>query len=563
MRAGYIHALVGIAILLPGCGGGGSGGGMQPPPTSYLTTSDAFVAWASESGVYAFAPMGTYAGKRQSLRGTVDRITGVDVGVLASLEIYKGGDGHIYALDLVSTSNPAPQQVSSESSATIDDTCSLTGTAVAGANSDYLGVSYVPDSDNPTNSRYFYRLPGPDGVCNTADDVIRMVSTSTPANLAPTTVPAMPTAAVLNQLGGITGFVVKSGASLLLNDANFANPVVLGTFAAPIGVATALPSGLVQGTPTGQLYVVDGNIVFVNYASHSISAPRYTLASWTPTAPNAVFAASPTTLYFAVNTPAAGATPASAALYSMPSDGSAPPTQIAALGSHTVVPEVQFPVQSTNLIYSAIVSNAFGIYALAQNASTPVQLLSSAAGQNGGSFTATASAIYYSRFAVAVDAANMTNTRSGTESGILGVDGTQIQAPLADSMFASGGEYAPYPLTLGAAVTVQTPLETVFQVQGLTRVAVSSSTTGYTYTFDGVSGGTLVAIDTTSNQPLATLGKLPVSSAQFLSVNLRDAGHSGFIDVSTFASTQDPATHDLYLINTRTANTLARATDNL
>jgi hypothetical protein len=568
MRASVIPAVaaVGIAGLLSGCNDNGGNGEMQPPPTSFVATSDAFVAWANgETGTFAVAPTGTYAGKRQALRGTVDRITGVNVGVLASLEIYKGGDGHVYALDLVSSSRPAPQQVSSESSATIDDTCSLTGTGVTGANSDYLGVLYVPDSSTPTNTRYFYRLPGPDGVCNTADDVIQMVSTSTPANVAPTTVPAMPITGVTTQLGAITGFVAKSGASLLLYDANFANPVVLGTFSAAIGVATPLPSGLVQGSPTGGLYVVDGNIVFVNYSrgSPSTSAPLFTLPNWTPTAPHAVFVASPTTLYFAVNTPASGSTPASASLYSMPNDGSAAPSLIVALPQPSVVAGMQFPVQSTNLIYAAIVNNAYGIYALGQGSTTPVQLVSSATGQNGGSFTATATSVYYTTFAVTTDATNMTQTRTGTLSGIVGVDGSQIQAPLANSTFASGGEYAPYPLTVGSAVTVQTPLQTLFQVQGLSPVTVSSATTGYTYTFDGISGGTLIAIDATSNQPLATLGTVPVGTATFLSVNLRDSNHSGFIDASTFVSTQNPTTHDLYLINSHNTNTFERVTTNL
>jgi hypothetical protein len=564
MRASTMPAALVVTGLLGGCGGGDYTPRPPPPPTSYLATSDAFVAFADgQTGVFTAAAPGTYAGKRQSIRGTVDRITGVDVGVLASLEIYKGGDGHIYALDLASRSTPAPQQVSSEGAATIDNTCSLTGTGVAGANSDYQGVLYVPDSQTPTNSRYFYRLPGADGVCNSADDIIQMVSTSTPVGTAPTTVAAMPTIGVSNQQGGIAGFVVKSQASLLLYDANFAMPVTLGTFAAAIGVATPLPSGLVEGSPTGQLYVVDGNIVFVNYAVPSISAPLFKLPRWTPTAPNAAFAASPTTLYFALNTPAAGATPASASVYSMPSDGSAAPTLLVTLPSPAVISALQFPVQSTNLIYSAIVNNAFAIYALAQGSTTPLQLVSSARGVNGGDFTATAANVYYTTFTVTIDSTTLTNTRSGTASGIVGADGTQIQAPLANSMFATGGEYAPYPLPVGSAVTVQTPLETVFQVRGLSPVTVLSTTTGYTYTFDGVSGGTLVAIDAVTNHTVATLGILPTSSAQFLAVNLRDANHSGFIDASSFVSTQNPTTHDLYLLNTHTASTLARVTSNL
>jgi hypothetical protein len=64
-------------------------------------------------------------------------------------------------------------------------------------------------------------------------------------------------------------------------------------------------------------------------------------------------------------------------------------------------------------------------------------------------------------------------------------------------MFASGGEYLPWPLP--ASVITQTALETVFQVQNLSPVTVSSASTGYTYTVDGVSGGSVIAIDTSTN----------------------------------------------------------------
>ena len=242
------------------------------------------------------APPGSYAGKKQTLRGTVDFMTGASLSQPAGIEIYKDNDGHIYGLDLTSTSAPAAQQLSSESAATIDDTCTLSGTAVAGANYDYVGVYFTADLQTPTNSSYFYRLPGPDGVCNTADDVIHMVKTGMSAPTHPIVASGMPVATVRTAQGGISGFVVKSGANLVLVDSNFANPMVLGTFAAPIGVAVALPVGTTQGYPSGQLYVVDGNIVYVT--TSGTPCPRRSLRFRTglPTNAEALFAASPTTL---------------------------------------------------------------------------------------------------------------------------------------------------------------------------------------------------------------------------------------------------------------------------
>ncbi len=553
---------VGTSGLLSGCGDNGNdnNGGTPRPLTSYVGTTDAFAAWLNgETGSFAVAPMGAYAGKRQVLRGTVDPITGANVSQLTGVEIYKYNDGHIYALDLTSTSTPAAQQISSESAATIDDTCSLSGTQVTGADSDYLGVNQINDTGDPTNTRYFYRLPGPDGVCNTADDIIRMVTPATAAGAAPVTVPAMPTAAVRTAVGAITGFVVKSGASLVLYDSNFANPVVLGTFSAPIGVATPLPAGITQGAPSGLLYVVDGNIVYVNYASPGVSPTLFTLPSWTPTLSRTPWAASPTTLYFATNIPPSGATPGSTSLYSMSNNGSAAPSLIATYPGF--VSEMQFPVNSANLIYSTSTNGVYTVYALAEGSATPIPILTST--QNLGSFTASATSVYYTTWAQVTNTTALTVTRTGTQSGIVGVDGSVIMSPVANSMFATGGEYEPWPLTIVGGVISQTPLVTVFQVQSLSRVTVSSATTGYTYTVDGVAGGTVVPIDTATNQPLPAVGMVSSGTAMFLSATFRDSNHSGYMEASTSASTQDPATQDLYVVNSHMANTLQAATRNL
>jgi hypothetical protein len=558
----------GATGLLSGCGDNGSdNNGTQQPLISYVGTTDAFAAWLDgATGSFAVAPTGAYAGKRQLLRGTVDPITGVNVGQLSGVEIYKYNDGHIYALDLTSADKPVGQQISSESAATIDDTCSLTGNPdltgspqVAGANSDYLGVNQIQDTSNPTNTRYFYRLPGPDGVCNTADDIIRMVTPATPAGAAPVTVPAMPTAGVRTAAGAITGFVVKSGASLVLYDSNFANPVVLGTFSAPIGVATPLPSGLTQGVASGLLYIVDGNIVYVNYASPGVSPTLFTLPSWTPTLSRTPLAASPTTLYFATNIPPAGATPSSTSVYSMPADGSAAPSLIATYPGF--VQEMQFPVNSSNLVYAVSSNGVYTVYALAQGSATPAPILIST--QNLGSFTATATSVYYSTWSQVTNTTALTVTRSGTQSGIVGVDGSVIMPPVANSMFATGGEYAPWPLTIVGGVVSQTALQTVFQVQNLSPVSVSSSATGYTYSVDGVAGGTVIPIDTGTNQALAAVGTVRSGSAMFLAATFRSPDHSGYMEASTYTSTQDPATEDLYVVNSHMANTLQAATRNL
>ena len=547
-------------LFLAGCGGDyrdgywDNGGGDEP--ISFVGTTGVFAAWAdSDTGDFAVANTGTYAGKRQSLHGTVDFMTGQDLMQPAGVEIWKSSDGHIRALDLTSFGAPQSQQISSETAATVDDTCSLSGTQVTGANTDYAGVYFAADLQNPVNSAYFYRLPGADGTCNTADDVVHLVRTGMSPTDAPITVSAMPVATVRSATGGITGFVIKSGAQLVLVDNNFANPVTLGTFGSTVGVAIALPVGSTQGYPTSQLFLVDGNIVSVNYATPSTSAPLFTIPGWTPTANGASFAASPSALYVAVNTPASGGTPESGTLSMIPADGSAPAAVVATEAAH--IDAIAFPVGGTNLVWGET-ATTYTVRAIAQSGGSPFTVVTSSV--NGGTFTATATAVYYTTWASATDTTAKTVTRTSTSSGIAGLDGSVIQAPLADSTFASGGEYQPWP---DDTTTTATPLETVLQVQGLTRVSATDPVTGYAWTVDGVSGGTIVAIPVATNQPGATIGTLSTSNAMWLSGTFRDAGHTGFIEGSNAASTNDPATRVLYLLNTHQPQTLSRLTPNL
>jgi hypothetical protein len=518
-----------------------------------------FAAWGNaSSGGNAYAPMGSYAAKKQSLHGSIDFTTGTNLSQPAGIEVYKGSDGHIYELDLTSTSTLVAQQLSTETAATVDDTCSFTGTtADTGAFYSYAGIFFASDLQNPVNSSYVYRLPGPDGVCNTADDVFHMVKTGMSASSAPIVATGMPVAAVHNSTGGITGFVIISGANLVLVDSNFANPATLGTFGAPINVAVALPVGTTQGYPTGQLYVVDGNIVYVNYTALTTSQPLFTIPNWTTTNAAATFAASPTSLYFATNLPAVNQTPAQTNIYSMPSNGSAAPTVID--NEPGRVATLVFPINGSNLIWG--IENkgtGYTIKTIPQTGGNPTTLVTDT--NNDGTFIATASTVYYTTWTGATDSGAKTSTRTLTQTGIVGVNGTVVQTPLANSTFLNGGEAQAWP---NDTTTTTTPFITVFQVQNLSPVTVTNTTTGYQYTADGVSGGTLIAISTSSNQPGVTIGIFPTSTATFVSGTFRGNGDSGFIEATTSISTQEPVTRELYFFNANTANTLTRVTSNL
>jgi hypothetical protein len=562
MRHRLSIALLGAAVTttLAGCAGGDGGGplGGGPPPTldSYVGDSGVFLAWANDqNSTYAAAPIGSYAGKKQALRGQIDYTTGSALGQQAGVEIYKSSSGNIFEIDLTTIGTPSAQQVSSETAATIDDTCTLSGTAVQGANYDYVGVYFTADLVTPTNSSYFYRLPGPSGVCDTPADIIHMVKTGMSASSAPIVASGMPLATVRTPQGGISGFVVKSGASLALVDSNFANPVILGTFAQTINVAAALPVGTTEGYPTGQLYVVDGNIVYVNYAAQSVSAPLFTIPNWKPTNTEALFAASPTNLYFSINTPASGGVAASTAIYSLPANGSAAPAVVDSEPGAVVT--LDFPILGDNLIWG-VENPTYTVRTLVESGGGASTLFASTT--NDGTFIATATTVYYTTWEQSFSSATNTLTRSSTSSGIIGLDGTVIQMPLASSTFVNGGEQLPWP---SDTTTTATAYETVFQVQGLSTVRVTNSTTGEQYIEDAVSGGTLIAIDASSNQVGATMGMLPMTSATYLSGTFRDTEHSGFLEATNAVSTADPATRDLYVLNSQSPNSLTPVTDNL
>ena len=548
-----------FAMLLSACGGGsdadnGDGSYLPPGPVSTIGTTGTFVAFADPSTeTFYSAPISSYAGKRQSLRGTIDFTTGVELGQHAGVEIYKGSDGHIYELDLTSVDEPQPQQVSTESAVTVDDTCSLSGSEVPGASYAYTGVYFAADLHDPVNSTYFYRLPGASGSCNSANDSIRMVKTGMSAVSAPIPVSAMPVATVHTALGGISGFVVVSGAQLLLVDGNFANPVVLATFASPIGVASVLPVGLLTGYPSGQLFVVDGNVLFVNYVSHTTSAPLHTIPNWTSTSPGALFAASPTTLYLAENIPASTmGSAATASVLAIPADGSAPASFVNTESGR--IQTIAFPVNGTSVLWG--VSNGTYSIRATPDAGGAVSTLATASVADG-TFLATAAAVYYTTWSVSTDPTTQIIMRHATSTGIVSMGGDVIQAPLFNSTFVSGGGQIPWP---DDSTTAATAYETIFQVQGLSTVTLTNPMNGRVYSYDAVSGGTLVSIDAVSNQQLVQLGTVPQRGAVFLSGTFRDADHNGFIEATTPFSTTAPATRGLYILNSHQSQSLARVT---
>lgn len=517
-----------------------------------------YVAPADSSFVAAVNPdnptpylgqAGSYAGARLLIAGTIVPGSPVLANQAGYAEVYKGSDGHIYSVDLSSTGSPTAQQVSSESNATTDDLCSLSGaTASLGTDVNYVAVQGYNDFANPENSAYFYRLPGPDGICNTSDDLVYMVKLGMSTTDAPI-LARLPTAVVHDpNTGAITGYVVNEGTAVTMYDSNFQNRVVLEVPATPISVA--YPLGNAQYTATGRLFVFDGNIVYINYGTQSVSAPLFTVPNWTPSN-RFPTAASQTTLFFSVNTSDQTQTPVTltSALYSMPDDGSGAPTQLATESG--IIQAVAAPVGGSTVAYSVVPPKGFFTIRAVTSSSgqTPSVVTAVTTSGNAGSFVATTGSIYYTFMNISAPDST-TRVYANTSTGIVGMDGTVIEPPVANSRFV-----AQQSDNNGSGWL------NVIRARNLTPITLVSSANGITYTEDGISGATLEVVDTSSNSVSLTLGTLPTGTIMSGIGTL--TGSAGYIDGLNVNSTLDPSTRELLYIDTSTTNSLQTLTSNL
>ena len=537
--------------MLSACGGGGgsiSGPMGSATPTQYIAPNDnVFVAATDPNNPgTAYGPtQGSYAGARLIITAAIAPNEPTSSNQQNYAQMYKDSSGNLLRVNLFVSGAPAPMQVSSESAATIDDLCSLNGaTPALGTDVNYVAVQSYVDLANPENSVYFYRLPGSGGACNTPTDVIHMVKLGMTATDAPITA-LMPAAVVHDPTSGaITGFVVNEGTALTMYDENFQNRTVLMTPAKPISVAYLLAS---KGpTATGGLFVLDGGIVYVDYVHKSVSAPLFTVPNWDPTK-RFLSSANGTTVYFAVNTTNEAQLPLvlTSEMYSMPLDGSAAPAALAAESG--TISQVTVAIYGTTVAWS--VTPPGGQYTIRTLAAAGQPVTALVAPANSGSFSITAGYIYYTTSTVSSPAAN-TVISSNTQTGIIGLDGTVIEAPVANSRFIAnerddnGSDWL-----------------ALVRARNLAPVTVTDTANGVAYTEDGISGATLEAVDTTTNAVTVTLGTMPTGIVMRGTGTL--VGTAGYIDGLNVNSTLDPATRELIYVDTSQAGSLYVLASNL
>lgn len=554
-----------VGCVLSACGGGGGygyygggqpGGGGGPPngggtgsTTQYVAPTDSVFVAATDPnnpGITYGPTQGEYAGARLFITASIVAGQPTTSNQAQYAQMYKANDGHLYSVNLVVSGSPQATQVSSEANATVDDLCSVNGAnTVLGTTVNYVAVDSYVDYANPQNSVYFYREPGASGACNTTTDKVFMVKLGMATTDAP--IAALMPAAVVHDptSGAITGFVVNEGTALTMYDSNFSNRTVIYTPTTAMSVVYSLANSGVSAT--GGLFVIDGSIVYINYAGQSVSAPLFTVPNWSATKRFAN-SANGSTEFFTVNTSNEAATPVvpTSAVYSMPLDGSAAPTQLATESG--IVSQVTVAIYGTTVAWSVVPpGGVYTIRTLATGSTVPVTAFTGTG--NSGSFVVTANDIYYTMSTYSSPSSG-TLVYSNTQTGIVAMSGAVVQAPVANSRFvaqerdSNGSDWVD-----------------IIVAQNLLPVTVKDTANGDTYTEDGISGATLSVIDTSTNAVTVTLGRLPSGIImQGTGTLISSAGYFDGINVN---STGDPSTRELIYIDTSQANSLMMLTNNL
>jgi hypothetical protein len=276
----------------------------------------------------------------------------------------------------------------------------------------------------------------------------------------------------------------------------------------------------------------------------------FTIPNWTQ-AKRFANASSQTTFYFSADTSDRTQTPVTvtSALYSMPRDGSAAPVQLATESG--LIQAIVSPVGATATAYSIVPpKGSYTIRAVtAPGGQTPNVVTAVTTSGNSGSFVATAGNIYYTAATVSAPD-SMTRIITNTVTGIVGMDGTVVEQPVASSRFI-----AQQSDTSGSGWL------NVVRARNLTPVKLVSGTDGLTYTQDGISGATLEVIDTSTNSVTVTLGTLPAGTVVNGAGTL--IGSAGYIDGFNVNSTSNPSTRELLYIDTSKTNSLQALTSNL
>jgi len=260
-----------VTLLLAACGGssGGNRDGVHlgANSASYLFYLGSLNAVDSDNPA---SPIVVEAGE-DIINGSIETAVTADYDSLTKTSgnehsyalIYAKSDGRLYRVNALKERSLIPEWLSSESNA--NQMCTpLSKQAV------------ISDYNNPDNSQYLYALPGVDAVCDTNDDLLRMVRLGMGANDEPIEAKKALRPLTDTNNGAISGWLVNDAGALKTCDASFRN-----CGATIANVATDAIFWLDSRRHESLLLEIDQQFFIYNIPTQTLSAPRFTRSSST------------------------------------------------------------------------------------------------------------------------------------------------------------------------------------------------------------------------------------------------------------------------------------------
>lgn len=450
--------------------------------------------------------------------GTYDVATGVISDIHTYAVIYGHTNGNLYKVSALTSGSLTPVRVSSESMA--DQMC-----VGATTRSD----TSIGEFANAENSQFVYVLPGADTLCETSDDVWKMVRLGMSATDAP--IIARPTVYPFFDLatGAISGWLVHDLAAGELQrcDASFANCTVIASVTNSVNSPLQTLANFILLDIDDQLFVYDIN-------SDTLSSTVFTIPASTFLG---FVAGDSNTTYFVHGS----------LIYQIPVDGSAIATVLVTESS-----DIQrIEANNTNLVYQ-LSSGGQGteIKSVPKAGGTPVSLVTATGTDDLQLMFAKDNLVYY-------------NIRNTTVTGTL-INVTSVAAGVIDDDGMNQTETMTA-AWIGGTTTNTFNLNNNVSLGALLDKVIIAEGYDIVGTGGGFAGATLRSLDAATSTNIETLGTLPTTD------HLRYMFCFGMLDDSLcqigFTLNPVPAPpafsfqNEIFYLNASNANSLTRVTN--
>lgn len=447
--------------------------------------------------------------------GELDTTTRIVTDWRTHAVIYPSTDGKIYQVSGLLTGNLTPIQVSNETQAEKICTSVIGGTAVR------------HDFDNVENSTYLYVLPGADSVCDTNDDVWKIVRLGMNLNDAPIIAKKFVSELTNPINGAISGWLVHDSGELQACDANFANCTALI-------IVTDSVDWRLNSTLENILLDIDGKLHIYSTTTKTLSPARFSIPIGTH---NSVADSDGTTIYFANDN----------TLYQMPADGSADATVL-----HTEIDNIWRVVAgNNNVVYQQSV-NGIGveIKSIPKSGGTPISLAMAGVDNDILLLYVQDGKVYFNE---RILSALPLFTITPLIAGVINEDGSGL-TETADGVWFGGKLKTTFNLDLGFRASEL--LEKIFLLQGFDIAGTSG----------GFAGASISVFDATTAAVGITLGNLPDTDKilDFQCFGFGDnALCSTLIEIDIIPAPTIPIQNDVFFINSSTPDSLLRITDTI